>query len=243
MYIDPWSNKEALRRFLRKLGEWKQLDDYIQYYIRGILSQKIICRPSKGPYGEQGKDIAACEDEDNLSYCSYIIKCGDLSKNLDGNYGILKQLSDALLIELENRDYEGKLRTVVVVHNGEEGYRGSLAKYESHRQSLEDILMTQGRLLRPVERWDLDALTDRFFPHGERFKEMERSRQAIDYQLEIVDLAIGFRNESAAYLAETDQQPQTSDSLIRDYVKRFDSLKANYSPALRRQFKRGQDGR
>ena len=241
--IDPWSTKETLRWFLRKLGEWKELDALIQDYLRGILCQRIICRPSKGPYGEQGKDIAVCEDDENKCYCSYIIKCGDLCDNLEGKYGILKQLSDALLIELEEQDYQGKARTAIVVHNGHEGYRGSLAKYEKHRRSLEDILRTQGLLRRHVERWDLDGLTDRLFPCAEKLKEMEGSRQIIDYHFDMVDLAMHFRNTGGVYLSEADPQPQISDSLIRDFARRFDLLKANYSPALRRQFERGQDGR
>lgn len=239
--MDPCATKEQFRWFLQKLGEWRELDTLIQDYIRGILGQTIICGPSKGPYGEQGKDIAACEDDVSRCYCSYIIKCGDLSSNLDGKYGVLRQLTDALSIELENRDYQGRPRTAVVAHNGDEGYRGSLARYEIYRRSLEDTLREEGLLLRPVERWDLDRLTEKLFPHCMTLREIERSRQVIDRHFEFADLAREFRKEIDSRRSKGDPDHPVSDSLIRDYTRRYDSLEANCAPALYRQDKRGAD--
>ena len=77
MPIDPWASKENLRWFLYRLKEDQELDALMKDYIN-ILGHKIVMSPSKGPYGEKGKDIVAIENENTGAYCSYVIKRGTL---------------------------------------------------------------------------------------------------------------------------------------------------------------------
>lgn len=124
MIIDPWASKDGLRFFLLKLKEDQELDALIKIYVRDILGHKIVMSPSKGRFGEKGKDLVAIEDESKGGYCSYIVKRGTLQKHLHGPFGVLKQMRDALLIDLEIERYKAKPRTAVIVHNGDEGSRG-----------------------------------------------------------------------------------------------------------------------
>ena len=241
MWLDPWISKEALRWFLSKFIERDELDVLVQIYVRDILDHRIICRPSRGRYGEQGKDIAACEDEERKCYCSYVIKCGDLRGNLDGKYGILQQLEDALFIKLESRDYHGKQRSAVVVHNGQEGNRGALAKYEKCKESLEDALAAEGKLLRPVQRWDLDVLTERLFPHGETLKEMEDTRQIMRLQHEFHEKAMQFVHRAHSYLTDNREDSKRSHALLKETYDGFRSSIRDYSPSLHRRLKEKHD--
>jgi len=235
MWIDPWTTKEGLRWHLSKYIERDELDLLVQVYVREILGHRIICRPSRGKYGEQGKDIAACEDEETKSYCAYVVKCGNLRGNLDGKYGLLQQLEDALLIELEGSDFRDKLRSAVVVHNGDEGNRGSLAKYEKCRESLEDVLAAKGKLLRPVARWDLDALTEILFPHGRKFKEMEETVQIMELQHELHNKTMEFLHKTHLYLAEDREDPEKSHVLLKEAHDELMSSLSKYSPSLYRR--------
>jgi len=241
MWLDPWTSKEALRWFLSKFIERDELDVLVQIYVRDILGHRIICRPSRGRYGEQGKDIAACEDEERKCYCSYVIKCGDLRGNLDGKYGILRQLEDALSIELESRDYHDKQRSAVVVHNGQEGNRGSLARYEKCKESLEDVLAAEGKLLRPVERWDLDVLTERLFPHGERLKEMEVTRQDMSLRHEFHDKTMNYVHRAHSYFVSGREDPHESHALLRQFYDGWMVSIQKYSPSLHRRLKEKHD--
>ena len=75
--LDPWLSKTTLRNALLTLKEDKELDSLIEQYVRDILGHKVVMRPSKGPYGEMGKDIVAIESEKQGNYCSYIVKRGE----------------------------------------------------------------------------------------------------------------------------------------------------------------------
>lgn len=108
LQFDPFVSKHNLRWFLKNLKEDKELDSLIEDYIRTALKHRIIMLPSKGPYGEKGKDIVAVENEETSDYCSYIVKRGTLQKNLTGRFGILRQMEEAMLIELEFGEYQGK---------------------------------------------------------------------------------------------------------------------------------------
>jgi len=168
MYFDIFASKNALRWFLLKLKEDKELDDCIKRYIRIGLRQRVIMSPCKGPYGEQGKDVVAIENEKTGEYCSYVIKRGTLKQNLYGSAGILVSLEKAWTIDLEVDLHRGKKRTVRVVHNGNEGNRSAIKEFEDFSRDLERRF--GNLLLRPIERWDIDKLVERFFPYRKKFK-------------------------------------------------------------------------
>lgn len=106
-YFNILASESNLRDFLSKRKEFEDFDNYVLTYVEDCLKKRIIRRPSKGRYGEQGKDFVAIEDEDNLTYCSYIIKAGNFDKNLEGPFGILISLKKAMFIELEEKIYKG----------------------------------------------------------------------------------------------------------------------------------------
>ncbi|MHB8337650.1 MAG: hypothetical protein ACYC49_09380 [Ignavibacteriaceae bacterium] len=99
-YFDICSTESSLRHFLQKLGEFGELDKYILLFIQDGLKQRIIRRPSKAPYGEHGKDITAVENEIDKTFCSYVLKEGNLENHLDGQFGIINQMEEAMSIEL-----------------------------------------------------------------------------------------------------------------------------------------------
>lgn len=188
--IDPWAKKSSLRWFLFKFKEENELDLLIKNYISEILDHHRLLSPSKGPYGEQGKDLTFCENKSSLEYCSYVIKSGSLQKNLDGNFGILKQMRDALFIKLPDEQYNNKKRTVIVIYNGEEGYRGAIDRFEKEKKILENKI--GNLLLRPIERWDIDVIVNKLYPHREKLKKIEEVKNIIDSLFKCKELVFNF---------------------------------------------------
>lgn len=239
-WIDPWINKEALKWYLRKHIERDELDVLLQDYVNGILEKRIILRPSKG-CREYGKDIVFCEDEEAKSYCTYVIKKGDLQHNLGGKNGIINELHEALFCPLEDRQFLNRPRTAIVVHNGYEGSRAAYDKYEQKRQLYEDML-AEGLLLRPIERWDVDILTEKLFPHGEKLKQMEKSRVIMERQHKFYDISIKHLHDIKAYILSSEKNQQKSDSIIKDFYEKNQPLEdSNYSPSLYKKLKEIQD--
>ena len=198
VHVDPWLSRDSLRWFLCKLKESRELDVLIKDYVSYVLCHRIIMSPSRGPYGEKGKDIVAIENEVSGDYCSYIIKRGTLQENLDGPFGILRQMRDAMTIDLEIEKYQGKRRTVVVVHNGDEGYRGAIDRFERERVKIGGHL-----LLRPISRWDIEEITDRLFQHRRYFKDSEVSRMILQRMSAAEQIVINFKKKCRKYLSKT----------------------------------------
>lgn len=194
LQFDPFASKYSLRCFLRKLKEDRELDSLIEDYIRMVLKHRIIISPSKGPYGENGKDIVAIENEETGDYCSYVVKRGTLQGNLDGHFGILRQMEQAMLIELEFDEYRGKRRTAVIVHNDSEGYRGAINKFEKHRINLENKIEST-QLLRPIERWDIEVLVDKLFEYGEILMKNAATKGLLDKLGQSYDLIVNFKGK------------------------------------------------
>ena len=186
------ASKESFRWLLQKLKEDRELDALTEDYIAIGLKHRIIMSPSKGPYGERGKDIVAVENEETGDYCSYIIKRGDLNQNLDGAFGILKQMEQAMIDNLEIERYRGKSRTVVVVHNGKEGYRGAIDRFERSCRSIENKINSI-LLLRPIERWDIEVLTNKFFDHIEALKRNAELKRYCDQLQQSYEFILDFK--------------------------------------------------
>ena len=202
--IAPFSSKASLKWFLEKFKEDKELDSLIEEYIQKILGHRIIMSPSKGPYGEKGKDIVAIENEDTGDYCSYVVKRGNLHENLKGSFGILRQIEWAMLIELEIDKYKGKKRTAVVTHNGKEGYRGAIDRFEKHCRNIE-AQCGGAILLRPIERWDIDELANRIFEKREVFIKNSEIKLLID-------------------------RLEQSHNLILDFKEKYENVKNSHDP-------------
>ena len=232
--FNPLSNKDALRRALLRLREDPELYDLIKAYVREVLGQRIIGSPSKGPYGEQGKDIVTVENEDDLDYCCYVMKRGSLQANLDGPYGILKQMRDAMLKPLEQPEYGGKRRTVVVVHNGDEGYRGAIDRFEKARQELEKEVGSL--LLRPIERWDNEELTKRVFENREYFMESMVFRGIQERYYAHEELNLTFHSKVEVMLSERGAKDGAYKKLVMEHFERIRSIEQDRT-FLKRYFK------
>ena len=228
LVIDPWASKDRLRSFLLKFKEDDELDVLIKEYIRDILHHKIVMSPSKGPHGEKGKDIVAIEDENAGEYCSYVIKRGTLHKNLDGPFGILKQMRDAMVIDLEIQKYQGKRRTVVVVHNGNEGYRGAINRFETEKIRVESEI-DKDLLLRPIDRWDIEEITDRLFVHRQHFKDSEISCMILDRLYDFQDIAMDFYTRAETILSKNEKRRVELESLLIEHIGKIKVIRQNYS--------------
>ena len=222
LQFDPFVSKHNLRWFLKNLKEDKELDSLIEDYIRTALKHRIIMSPSKGPYGEKGKDIVAVENEETSDYCSYIVKRGTLQKNLTGRFGILRQMEEAMLIELEFGEYQGKKRSAVIVHNDNEGYRGAIDRFERHCKSLENKINST-LLLRPIERWDIEVLVDKLFEYGEILKKNATMKGLLDKLGQSYDLIVSFKEkyETIKNSEEvTTQRAMLAEELFEDIKKK-----------------------
>ena len=194
-FINPFSSEASFRFHLTKLKEFDDLDFLIKVYVEDILGHRIYQRPSKGPYGEKGKDIVAIENESTLEYCSYIIKCGTLQNNLDGQFGIINQMDEAMNIDLEEERYKQKKRTAIIIHNGEEGYRGAIKKFEDNRLLTQSSIASD-LLLRDIERWDIGILCKKIYPHKDKLMEIEEVANGISRQLVAVEMITQLSRDS-----------------------------------------------
>jgi hypothetical protein len=142
----------------------------------------------------------------------------------------LRQVRDALLVELEIERLKGCPRTVVVVHNGLEGSRGAIARYEREVQALvADFDATL--LLRPIERWDIDELTSRIWVVREclRYKEtLYQQYMRSESSLEaLVDFKIHFEVRTSGS-ASMEASARAAEELFKRIVEtehRFGPLK------------------
>jgi len=225
--LDPWISKDKLKWFLLKFKEDQELDALIKEYISNVLCHKIVMSPSKGPYGEKGKDIVAIENEETGAYCSYVIKQGTLQNNLEGPFGILQQMRDAIMIDLEIEKYRGKQRTVVVVHNGDEGYRGAIHRFETEKTRVENEI-GKTLILRSIERWDIEEITNRLFTHGQLFRECETSRVILDKLYNLQDNAIDFYNKARPILSNLEVKKEEIVLLSMEHFKKIESIQKNY---------------
>ncbi len=185
-------------------------------------------KPSKGRYGEQGKDVVALENETTGDYCSYVIKSGNLKEHLDGKYGILKQMKDALFIDLEYEECKSKKRTVTVVHNGDEGNRSAINTFEVKRVEFENVI-DESILLRPIERWDIDILCDKLFPNWEILEKNEDVRLYYESLQRIKSITLE-SYEKYHLLIETGQiSNEECKDILSEHFKVIGSITKNYS--------------
>lgn len=221
--IDPFASEAGFRFYLEKLKEFGELDYLIKFYIENIENKRIYQRPSKGPYGEKGKDIVSIEDENTLDYCSYIIKCGTLQDNLDGDYGIIKQIDDALNIDLEENMYKNKRRTAIVIYNGEEKYRGAINKFEENRVKIQNKLDSR-LLLRDIERWDISVLSKKLFSHIDKIREISELKNRINRLFESESIVKDLRDKSQ----EIDLGTTPTDKLIDRVINRIENSESKW---------------
>ncbi len=187
-YLNPLESKITLWHWLKNLKERDELELLIEHYVNFVLNYKILHSPSRGRFGEQGKDIVAEINSETQEFCSYVVKQGNLNKNLEGTYGILKQLEEAIFIELKDPKYHNKKRTAVVVYNGVDGNRSADNKYVEKKTWIEG--QSHQLLCSPIEKWDLAELTDRILKDKktiEKVYDFTRYNEKIDAVIGIVD--------------------------------------------------------
>ncbi len=214
-------NKNKFRMMLKRIKEDGELDSLIKDFVYYIKKHEIYLEPSKGKEGEDGKDITAIEDRERLTYCSYVIKAGHLNrKNLDGKYGILKQMRDAMEKELRDRKYLGKKRTAVVVHNGWVTNRAFLYRFTEEKERLEDEAEAKGLLLRSIERWDLNRIVEEIFPYAEDLAvfEMQSAMEEKQCQQERI-------NEEFIEEIENLSEHSPSSSIEKVAMKYYEKIK------------------
>ncbi|MCK4830204.1 hypothetical protein KA005_81555 [bacterium] len=215
--------KNRFRNVLKRLPEDGWLDKVIERFVYIVKKHEIHLGPSKGRAGEDGKDIVAIEDREDLSYCSYVIKAGHLNKkNLEGKYGILMQMRQAMMIELKDRRYHGKKRTAIIVHNGKVTNNSYHNTFVEEKERLEDEIGE--RLLRPIDRWDLNRITDLIFPHAEKLQLFEMQEILEEKQRRLEQINKEFINEMEM-LSDTDNTVIVADIAWTQFVK----LKENES--------------
>jgi len=222
----PCSSEANLRFYLQKLSEFGEFDQHVITYVEDCLKHRIVKRPSKWSYGEQGKDFVAVENEVEREYCAYVIEEGNLSSNLKGQYGILKQMNDAMFIDLEEKEFNKKRRTVVIAYNGYDNYRGASKEFEVTKNEIEDVARERGILLRNIERWDLSTFAKKLFPHCEELLAKEKFRNKLNQMIQSLDIASSLRfSYSNLKIDEQNPASKTEEVLVRlnkDVIKMED---------------------
>ncbi len=229
-YFDILSSESKLRDFLKRLKEFDEFDQYVITYVEDCLKKRVIRRPSKGSYGEQGKDIVAVENESEKSYCSYVVKNGNLDNHLEGKYGIIKQMNDAMTIGLEENEFKDRKRTVVVVHNGIEGNRAAINKYEKARRKIEEEATKQNILLKEIERWDLSKFSNQLYPYRDYLLEKEFFKNTLGKMQESL-LVISLLRKDYVKLNLDEQTPSTqAEELLIKINRSIVEIEKKYGP-------------
>ena len=222
---DPWKSKRLLRKYLKSQNEFGRLDRLLIEYIKEKRHHKIIRTPQKGR--EDGKDIVACEKESTNEYCVYIVKKGNLTCSaLKGKCGVLKQMEEAIFIELEEPEYENKQRTATIVHNGEKITRDANKKYYSKKREIEEKI---GKLLlRPIEKWDLDYITEAFFSLGNKIRASEEAKLWYEKKTRHQELNLKSINEAKTLI--TDNAPKDiMKTFLRNYIDSIEEIESEYN--------------
>lgn len=215
---DPWKNKSLLKEYLKSQNEFGKLDKLLMEYIKEKLHHKIIRTPQKGR--EDGKDIVACENESTGEYCCYIVKKGNITcSTLKGKCGVLNEMEEAIFIELEEPEYQNKQRTATIVHNGEKITRDANKKYYSQKKEIEKEIGEL--LLRSIEKWDLDYITEAFFSLGNKIRANEETRLWYEKKTRHEELNLNIIDEAETLI--TDNAPR--DKLEAYMQKHVDSVK------------------
>lgn len=211
--LDPLQNKYLFKQMLLRLKERNELDDLLIEFISAILEHRIYHWPSIGRFGEQGKDIVAIENKETNDYCSYIMKSGNLNDNLEGQYGILKQLEDAMYINI-NDEFKASKRTARVVYNGIDGYRGSVAQFDEKKNEIHEE--TGDLLLRDIERWDIEVIADHIFPHANKLRKAEKFKMDLERLNKKENILDNFIRNINVFKNELSSNP-VIDQLIKEY--------------------------
>ena len=152
-----------------------------------------------------------------------------MQENLHGPFGILRQMRDAMTIDLEIEKYQGKRRTVVVVHNGDEGYRGAINRFEKERVKLESEIGSH-LLLRPISRWDIEEITDRLFQHRQYFKDSEISRMILQRMSAAEQIVINFKESIENILAKPEIEPVEYVNIVEKVYEAIKNVERKYGP-------------
>lgn len=225
MYYDQWKSKAGFKEYVKNLQEFGQLDQLVMDYIETKLHHKIIRKPQKGK--EDGKDIVAVEDEMTGEYCCYVVKRGNLTCSaLKGKCGVLKQIEEAMLIELEESEYYNKKRTVIVVYNGEKVTRDANKKYYSKKYEVEKLV--GDLLLRPIEKWDLNYIVDEFFSIGCELKAREETRLWYE-KLNLHQKLNLHKSSEAQNLINCDAPKGHLKLFVLDYIKSVEDIEREYN--------------
>lgn len=225
MLGDGWKSKSELKEFLESLKEFGKLDLLLMDYIKEKLRHKIIREPQKGR--EDGKDIVAVEDERTGEYCSYIVKKGNLTcSTLKGKCGVLNEMEEAFFIELEEPEYQGKQRTAVVVHNGKKITRDANKKYYSKKKEIEQ--KTGELLLRPIEKWDLNYITDIFFSLGDKIRARQEAKLWHEKKNRHQELNLNSVERGKTLI--TDNAPRDKlEAFIRQHLASVEKIESEYN--------------
>jgi len=229
-YLNICSSESSLAHFLKKLAEFGEFDQYVKLFIEVCLKKRIIRLPSKGPYGEQGKDIVFVSNDSDNSFTSFVIKTGNLDKNLDGPFGILRQMDEAMFIELEEPEFKNKKRTVIVIYNGEDGYRGAVEKFEKKREEIHHKAESLELLLRKIERWDVYKFAQLVFPHCDKLQETFYVKNKINQLTETHNLLIKIDRRFSNLKIDEEKSLTSAERLIVDLIREKGEIERKFGP-------------
>jgi hypothetical protein len=229
-YFNPLDSYNNFKDFLSRFNEYEELDQYVIFYLDKCLQKRVIRRPAKGRSGEQGKDIVVVDSEEEKTYCSFVVKKGNLDNSLDHpRNGVLKQMNDAMFIDLEESEFKRKKRTVVVVYNGIEKKRSTITKYETTRTEIENLAKKSNILSREIERWNIDILASKLFPYRELISDFESFKNLVSAAKTALDIVVDFKVKFEGVILYNNNK-LGADALLADTIKEISKLENNYGP-------------
>lgn len=138
-------------------------------------------------------------------------------------------MEDAMMIELEEGKYKGKKRTAIVVYNGVEGNRVAIGKFEKKRESIEQAIGNK-LLLRPIERWDINEITKRLFPHGKHFKKLEEYNMTLERMYAAVEIITDIKENVESFMFNEEPQKCKLKAYFGEILTNIEKSEHKFGP-------------
>ena len=153
-----------------------------------------------------------------------------MDKNLYGKYGIFISLEKAIFTELEEMEYKNKLRTAIIVYNGNDGNRSAPDKFEKYKNDIEAKAIVKGVLSRRIERWDLSHFSKLIYPYKNYLRAKEYFNNSITLMSESIKIIDSLKKNFPAFGINEDCPNSTLEEYLIELNKIIIHLEDKYGP-------------
>ena len=124
--------------------------------------------------------------------------------------------------------YRNSKRSVIVVHNGHEGYRGAIKIFEEEKEKIQKEL--EGHLLlREIGRWDIEELTNRFFEKRDDFQKAEEFEIMLNILRGHERINVDFEQKAERILSDPEVEKTAYKELISEQLGAIKKIKGTFA--------------